>query len=159
MIIDIIIFAAIAFSIIKGFDSGFVPTLLAFIGYLVGGIGGLLVAKEVTSDWSDIWSVIGLYLLAIFVGGKVGQVIARSLGKGIRNIFGPLKAVDSLLGGLLGGMKAVILVVIALTMLDAVPNDRIAEELGKSEIQGLVNENLPSVVGDLFSHLKELSKS
>ena len=102
MIVDISIGLVLFIFLVKGFRSGFLPSLFALLGYIVGGFLGLLGAREVTSEWVGIWSVVGLHLLLIFIGAKIGQTIFRSIGKGVRGFVGPLKFLDSALGA--GGL-------------------------------------------------------
>jgi hypothetical protein len=101
--------------------------------------------------------VIGLHLLLIFIGAKLGQAGARSLGKGIRRIFGPLKFLDSLLGGALGGIKAILLMIIALVLTSALPNETLQLQLGESELNQYINSHLPDLVLDGFSKVREFS--
>jgi len=73
MIVDLVLACLVIFTIAQGFNRGLVPTLFAILGYLGGGILGLLLARELSEDWNGLISVIGLYLFAI------GYSKARSL--------------------------------------------------------------------------------
>jgi len=157
MIIDLIAGAVLVLLVLAGFKSGFIPTLLGLAGYLVGGFLGLISAREFTSEWTGLWSVIGLHLLLIFIGAKLGQASARSLGKGIRGIFGPLKFLDSLLGGALGGIKAILLTIVVLVLTSALPNETLQLQLGESELNQYINSHLPNLVLDGFSKVREFS--
>jgi uncharacterized membrane protein required for colicin V production len=158
MIIDLLVVALFLILVARGFSSGFVPTLLGLMGYMGGGFAGLLVAREVTTDWEGLWSVAGLYLLAILIGAKVGQVIARSLGKGFRGIFGPFKFVDSLMGGVLGGVKAIVLIAVSLYFLSALPQEALRSEVRESQVNRYLNERAPGFLEDAFESLREISR-
>jgi uncharacterized membrane protein required for colicin V production len=158
MIIDLVASALFLILVAKGFSAGLIPTLLGLVGYVSGGFAGLLIAKEVTEDWEGLWSAIGLHLLAIMLGVKLGQVIARSLGRGIRGVFGPFKFLDSLFGGFLGGVKAVVLISVSLYFLDSFPNQSIARELQESQVDQYLKERAPDLLDESFARLKEISK-
>lgn len=158
MIIDLLVIALFLILVARGFSSGFVPTLLGLIGYVGGGFVGLLVAKEVAADWEGFWSVAGLYLLAIILGAKLGQMIARSLGKGFRGIFGPFKFVDSLLGGVLGGAKAIVLIAVSLYFLSALPQEAIESEIRESQVNRYLKDRAPGFIEDAFESLTEISR-
>jgi uncharacterized membrane protein required for colicin V production len=158
MIIDLLVIALFLILVARGFSSGFIPTLLGLIGYVGGGFAGLLVAREVTTDWEGLWSVVGLYLLAILIGAKLGQIIARSLGKGVRGIFVPFKFVDSLLGGLLGGVKAIVLVAVSLYFLSALPQEAIKSEMRESQVNRYLKDRAPGFLEDAFESLMEISR-
>ena len=157
MIIDLLLGAFALFLVFSGFKSGFIPSLLGLVGYLAGGFLGLIFAKEFSADWTGLWSVIGLHLLSIFIGAKIGQVIARNLGKGIRGLFGPLKFVDSLLGALLGGVKATLLITITLIFSSVLPSDSLQNQIENSQISEYINSHLPTAVFDAFSKVREFS--
>ena len=157
MIVDLLLGVFALFLVFSGFKLGFIPSLLGLVGYLAGGFLGLIFAKEFSTDWTGLWSVIGLHLLSIFIGAKMGQFVARNLGKGIRALFGPLKFVDSLLGALLGGVKATLLITIALIFSSVLPSDSLQREIDRSEVNTYINSHLPAVVFDAFSKVREFS--
>ena len=100
MILDLILTGLIIFAIAQGFNRGLLPTLFALIGYLGGGVIGLLAAKELSSDWSGVVSIVGFYLVAIFAGSQLGSWLMAKVGSGLRKrlLLGPLKFLDSVLG-------------------------------------------------------------
>jgi len=157
LIIDLVVVGIFVYFVVVGFKSGFIPMLFGLIGYLAGGFLGLILARELASDWSGFWSVIGFHILLIFIGARLGQAVARRLGKGFRNVFGTLKFLDSILGALLGGIKASVLLVIVLMLLSALPNERLGEQLGESQVNQYLNSHLPGLITEGFSKVMELS--
>ena len=123
MIVDVVLAALVIFAIAQGFNRGLVPTLFAILGYLGGGILGLLLAKELSADWNGLISVIGLYLFAIFLGAQVGSWALARMGSGIRKraLFGPFKFLDSVLGGALALLQVALLAVVVLKVIEYLP--------------------------------------
>jgi len=80
MILDLILAGLMIIAIAQGFNRGLIPTLFAVLGYLGGGILGLFAAKEITSDWQGLVTVIITYLVAIFAGAQLGSFLAAKMG-------------------------------------------------------------------------------
>ena len=164
MIVDLILAAILIFSIAHGFNHGLLPTIFAIIGYLGGGFLGLLLAKELSADWNGLFSVIGFYLLAIFLGAQLGSWVLARLGSGVRKraLFGPFKFLDSVLGGALALIQVVLLAVVALKVIEYLPWELTSSWIGESRIYNyLSGANLLSFqISDLLrlvsSHLDQL---
>ena len=123
MILDLILAGLIIFAIAQGFNRGLLPTLFALIGYLGGGVVGLFAAKEFSGDWNGVLSIVALYLVAIFVGAQLGSWLMAKVGAGFRKrvLFGPLKFLDSVLGGALALIQVAIFAAIDLTIINYLP--------------------------------------
>ena len=157
MIVDLTVGILLLLFLRTGFRSGFIPSLLALVGYVIGGFLGLLVAKEFTTDWTGLWSVVGMHILLIFIGAKVGQTILRSLGKGVRGFVGPLKIVDSLLGAVFSLGQGVLLVFIGLQIFSVFGNEAIEGELQESSIVEYLDQYTPEIVNQAFSKWRDLT--
>ena len=158
MIVDLLSITLLILFFVKGFRSGFIPSLLGLAGYLLGGFLGLLSAREVTGEWQGFWSVIGAYLVLILVGANIGQVIMRSLGRGMRGLVGPLKLLDSLLGALLGAGKGLILIFLLLRLLGVFPSESVESAIDASEIATYLEAHTPRLIEEGFTKLKELPR-
>jgi uncharacterized membrane protein required for colicin V production len=123
MILDLILAGLIIFAIAQGFNRGLLPTLFALIGYLGGGVVGLFAAKEFGGEWSGVVSIVALYLVAIFAGAQLGSWLMAKMGAGFRKraLFGPLKFVDSVLGGALALIQVATFAAIVLTIINYFP--------------------------------------
>ncbi len=158
MIIDLAAVAILALLIIKGFRSGFVPSLFAVTGYLIGAIAGLVAAREVTDQWDGFLSTVGLHLLLIFVGAKLGSAILRYLGRAIRRIIGPFKFLDSIFGALLGLFRGAIIVFLGVSLLNFFPQAQVKREMKESRAEKYLEESAPQVLEDAFTKLQEIVK-
>jgi uncharacterized membrane protein required for colicin V production len=164
MILDLILAGLIIFAIAQGFNRGLIPTLFAVIGYLGGGVLGLFAAKEFTSDWSGLVTVILIYLVAIFGGAQLGSFLAGKVGSGMRKtvLFGPFKFLDSILGGLLALLQLVILAAVVVTILDYLPWDAPHSVIEDSRIYNyfadfnLLSFQISDLLKSVSSHLDQL---
>ena len=164
MILDLILAGLIIFAIAQGFNRGLLPTLFALIGYLGGGVAGLFAAKELSGAWSGVVSIVGLYLVAIFAGAQIGSWLMAKFGAGFRKrlLFGPLRFLDSVLGGALALIQVAIFAAIVLTIIDYLPwelphnlieNSQIYESVGGFNLLSFQIEDLLQSVS---SHLDQL---
>lgn len=164
MILDLILAGLVIFAIAQGFNRGLIPTIFGLIGYLGGGVLGVIVAKELTNSWEGIISLVGIYLVATFAGSQIGSLVMTKFGAGFRRraLFGPLKFLDSILGGALALVQIAIFAAIVLTIINylpwALPNSLIED----SQIyQRFASFNLLSfqtadLLGLISSHLDQL---
>ena len=164
MILDLVLAGLIIYSIAQGFNRGFVPTLFALLGYLGGGALGLIIAREVSSDWVGITSTVALYIFAIFAGAQIGGWFLAKIGKGLRKgvLFGPFKFLDSLLGGALALIQVAIFTAIILTIINylpwELPNNLIEDSRIYESVSGfnLLSFRIEDLLQSISSHLDRL---
>ncbi|MFM8964954.1 MAG: CvpA family protein, partial [Actinomycetota bacterium] len=140
------------------------PTLFALIGYLGGGVVGLFAAKEFSGDWSGVVSIVALYLVAIFAGAQLGSWLMAKVGAGFRKqvLFGPLKFLDSVLGGALALIQVAIFAVIVLTIINylpwGVPSNLIEDSRIYESVAGfnLLSFQIEDLLRSASSHLDQL---
>ncbi|MFM7776739.1 MAG: CvpA family protein [Actinomycetota bacterium] len=164
MILDLILAGLIIFAIAQGFNRGLLPTLFALIGYLGGGVVGLFAAKEFSGEWNGVVSIVALYLLAIFAGAQLGSWLMAKVGAGFRKriLFGPLKFLDSVLGGALALFQVVIFAAIVLTFINylpwGLPNNLIEDSRIYESVAGfnLLSFQIEDLLRSVSSHLDQL---
>ena len=164
MILDLILAGLIIFSIAQGFNRGFVPTIFAVIGYLGGGVVGLLLAKQFSANWSGLISIVLLYLFAIFAGAQIGSWAMAKVGKGFRKavLFGPFKFVDSVLGGAIAALQLLVIAAIVLTIINYLPWELPHSLIQDSRIYetfagvNLLSFQIEDLLQSVSSHLDQL---
>lgn len=164
MILDLILAALMIIAIANGFNRGLIPTIFALIGYLGGGLIGLLIAKELSASWNGLLSLIGLYLAATFLGAQIGSWLMSKFGAGFRKriLFGPFKFLDSILGGALALIQIAIFAAIVLTILNylpwQLPNSLIEDSAIYESFAGfnLLSFQIGDLLGSISSHLDQL---
>jgi len=164
MILDLILAGLIIFAIAQGFNRGLLPTLFALIGYLGGGVVGLFAAKELSSDWSGVVSIVGFYLVSIFAGAQIGSWLMAKVGSGFRKrlLLGPFKFLDSVLGGALALIQTAIFAAIVLTIINylpwELPNNLIEDSRIYESVAGsnLLSFQIEDLLESVSSHLDQL---
>lgn len=159
MIVDLVIVVLLLVSLIGGYKKGLVPSLLGLAGYLIGGVAGLILAKELTRDWAGFTKTILTLVVAIFLGAQLGQLLARSVGKGFRSLMGPLKIIDGVLGALFGLGKALVAVYLLASLLLLTPWDLAQDALANSQIFNEMSARSPDFVDGIFNEIKSRLRS
>ena len=158
MLLDIVIGALALIVFASGYRAGFISSLLALIGYVGGGLIGLEAAIKFTRGWESVPKVIGVCTLSILIVGTIGQNLLRVVGKGIHKklFFGPLRWVDSILGGGLGVIRLGIGLYIIATVAMVLPNNSLQNPIKDSWTYSHVEPFAPRMLSDLISKVKEI---
>jgi len=154
MIVDLICSAFLAMALISGFRTGFIPSVFSLIGYLGGGLAGLIVAKRLTEDWSGIPSTILFLVVAIFLGAQIGQWLARRIGRGFRSLIGPLKAIDGFLGAIFTLARALLAIYFLVSLISLTGWGQGLEVIADSRIVEEIDQRVPSALSQLFDELQ-----
>ena len=166
MIVDLLLLSGAILSIGVGYNKGLFASLFAVIGYFGGGVAALLLVMDYTEGWKVTISLVGLYIIGIFIGAGLGRSILQSLGRSIHKkiLFGPFKFLDSLFGGALYLLQFALFSLLVLSVLRFLPFEAISEQIevsraftyfsGASPLSFLTSDLLQSI----SSHL-DLPKS
>jgi hypothetical protein len=98
---------------------------------------------------------VALLFLAIVVGGVIGQLFGKALGKFIhaKILWAPIKFLDSLAGGALGIIQSALLIYFLAVLLQISPWTSGQKELAKSQIYPKIEAKVPSAVKNLTTNL------
>ena len=164
MILDLALCAGAIIAVGIGYSRGFTAALLSLIGYFGGGLGALYLSMKFSQDWKGTFSIVGLYLIAILIGASLGREVLARIGRGIHKkvFFGPLRFLDSLLGGILSLLQFIIIAAIVLTIAKYAPSHFVEKGITGSKIYRQFSEiNLLSfqtsdLLRSISSHLDQL---
>ena len=161
MLLDIVIGALALIVFASGYRAGFISSLLALIGYVGGGLIGLEAAIKFTRGWESVPKVIGVCTLSILLVGTIGRNLLRVIGKGIHKklFFGPLRWVDSILGGGLGVIRLGIGLYILAAVVMALPNNSLQKPMKNSWTYSHVEPFAPRMLSDLIAKVKYIVPS
>ena len=155
MIIDFVLGALLLFGVVRGFRSGLLKTLLTTIFYLLGGVAGFGIGIHYLENSPTSVKKVALLFLAIVVGGVIGQLFGKALGKFIhaKILWAPIKFLDSLAGGALGIIQSALLIYFLAVLLQISPWTSGQKELAKSQIYPKIEAKVPSAVKNLTTNL------
>ena len=116
---DLIIFIAILITAIGGFKNGLLQSIFKTIGYIAGGVIGVVIAVEVMSKWSGTLAKASGTIILIILLATIGEFILGKVGLGFRKalMIAPLKFIDSLSGALLSITRTIFIAYLLATYL------------------------------------------
>jgi uncharacterized membrane protein required for colicin V production len=157
---DLIVAAVLLFTAFAGFKNGLIQSLFKTIGYIAGGVLGLVIALEVVKDWSSPFAKVGMAIVLIFFIANIGQYLLGKIGALFHKLvlFGPFKLIDSLLGAFLSILRAAVLIYLSAILLIASPWGWADSNIATSKFYTDVEKNLPKLITDYQPKVEEIFK-
>jgi uncharacterized membrane protein required for colicin V production len=157
---DLIVAVVLLLTAITGFKSGLIQSLFKAIGYIAGGVLGLVIALEVVKGWSSPFAKVGMAIVLIFVAASIGQYLLGKIGALFHKLvlFGPFKLLDSLLGASLSILRAAVLIYLSAVLLIASPWGWADSNIATSKSYIYVENNLPKLITDYQPKVEEIFK-
>jgi uncharacterized membrane protein required for colicin V production len=157
---DLIVAAILIVTALTGFKNGLIQSLFKTIGYIAGGVLGLVIALEVVKDWSSPFAKVGMAIVLIFVIANIGQYLLGKIGALFHKLvlFGPFKLIDSLLGASLSILRAAVLIYLSAILLIASPWGWADSNIATSKFFTYVENNLPKLITDYQPKVEEIFK-
>lgn len=153
----VLLVAAVSFAF-SGYRQGFVAGVLAFAGFLAGGVVGLVVAPALVSSLDAGLGQSVLAVGLVLFAATVGQVTLGWLGSLLRAriTWRPARAVDNGLGA---AVSVVALLVVAWFLASALrpgPLPTLSREIGDSKVVSAVDQVMPDRARTLFSSFRRV---
>jgi hypothetical protein len=153
----VLLLSAVSFAF-SGYRQGFVAGVLAFVGFLGGGVIGLLVAPALVSGLSPGLVQSLLAVAIVLFAATVGQVTLGWLGAMLRArlTWRPARMVDAGLGA---GVSVVAMLVVAWFLASALrpgPLPSLSHEIGDSRVIAGVDSVMPDRARTLFSSFRRV---
>ena len=157
---DLIVAAVLLFTAFAGFKNGLIQSLFKAIGYIAGGVLGLVIALEIVKDWSSSFAKVGMAIVLVFVAASIGQYLLGKIGALFHKLvlFGPFKLLDSLLGASLSILRAAVLIYLSAILLIASPWGWADSNIAPSKFYTYVEKNLPKLITDYQPKVEEIFK-
>ena len=157
---DLIVAAVFLFTAFAGFKNGLIQSLFKTIGYIAGGVLGLVIALEVVKDWSSPFAKVGIAIVLIFVAASIGQYLLGKIGAFFHKLvlFGPFKLLDSLLGASLSILRAAVIIYLSAILLITSPWGWADSNIATSMFYNYVENNLPKLITDYQPKVEEIFK-
>jgi uncharacterized membrane protein required for colicin V production len=157
---DLVVAAILLFTAFVGFKNGLIQSLFKTIGYIAGGVLGLVIALEVIKDWSSPFAKVGIAIVLIFFIANISQYLLGKIGAAFHKLvlFGPIKLIDSLLGASLSILRAAVLIYLSAILLIASPWSWADSNIATSKFYTYVEKNLPKLITDYQPKVEEIFK-
>ena len=154
--VDVILAIAVISSLIRGWRAGFFATIFSAIGFVGGGIAGLMGGLALTKTWQQSAGTFAAILALIAFGSWIGELLMRSFAKFFHGkvLFGPFKQLDSFLGAAFSIARTVVMAFIICKLLVAMPWGWAQQDIGASSLFKQMESHAPHVELN-FSNLQK----
>lgn len=146
--VDILFIIAAVVSFFQGWRVGFLATLFTFVGYIGGGLLGVIVGLHYFHSHGV--SKFLFLILIVTVFSTIGEGIFKNIGKLFhkRILFAPFTWIDSVLGAAFSVLRTLIMLVILGHLLLITPWSWV-HDIPKSEIYGKLNAQAPALISNI----------
>jgi len=158
MIIDIILILCAAGAVYAGYQRGLLRTVLSTIGYIGGGVLGLLLALNFLEDVPTNFNRFMAVIVAIFLTAELGRRLVGSLAKFFRSkiLWAPLRFIDSIAGVTLELIRLAVIAYLVISALVWSPWQAARESVSDSKIFAKASEYQPKIVDQLRSEIEKV---
>jgi hypothetical protein len=153
--VDAVFIVAAILAFIKGYRAGFIATLFSVVGYIAGGLAGLVLGLHYFHSHGI--SKFFLLFLAVTIGSSIGEALLSRIGKLFHShvLFGPFKWADSLAGALFSVLRAAVGLLILAHLLLITPWSWATTDIPKSEIYQRLNQVAPSIITEITKRAEQ----
>ncbi len=153
----ILLISALSFAY-SGYRQGFVVGVLAFAGFIGGGVGGLIVVPRLVARFDpglmQTLIAIGLVLLA----ATIGQVLLAWIGSLLRDrlTWRPVRVVDAGMGALVSVLAMLLVSWFLASALRPGPVPELSRQISDSRVITAVDQVVPNEAHTLFSSFRRV---
>lgn len=151
--VDVIIAIALLSSFIRGWRAGFLSSIFSAIGFIGGGIAGLVGGLALTKSWTQSVGTFAAILALISFGSWIGELLMRQFGRFFHGkvLFGPFKWIDTLLGAAFSLARTLVAIFLVGSLLLAMPWGWAQKDVGGSYLFKEIKGHAPKVKINLHS--------
>ena len=145
---DFIVILILLIAFHGGYRNGLIKSIFSTIGYIAGGVLGLAAAVDYLSTWQSELQKVGLALLAILLGAKLGEFLLSKIGSLFRKVLfvPPFKFIDSLLGAVISLIRTAFVLSLVAILLVFSSWSLADHYVSTSFVYQILNLKLPSVM-------------
>ena len=142
----------------SGYRQGFVVGVLAFVGFIAGGVGGLLLAPALVQSLSAGLGQSALAIAVVLLAATVGQLVLAWFGSALRNrlTWRPARLLDAGLGALVSVLAMLLVAWFLASALRPGPVPTLSRQISDSSVITAVDEFVPEQASTLFSSFRRI---
>lgn len=154
-LVDYIFAFILLASFIRGYKAGLLATLFSAIGFVVGGLTGLMAVLHFSGTWSP-WTKFSAVIAVMLIGASIGEYIFRSSAKFLHTkvLFGPFKWLDSIAGAALSVARSLLLFYLFSAILIVSPWGWAKANVPQSQTYKEVHKHVPSLLLSIEDQIK-----
>jgi uncharacterized membrane protein required for colicin V production len=151
MIVDGILILLAIMAVVSGYRRGFLHTFFSTVGYIGGGILGLVLSLQLVSHVNSPVNRIILTVIAIFLVAEIGRRIFGSMANFFRTkiLWAPFRFIDSLAGIVLELIRVVIVTYLLISLILWSPWMSARKAVAESTIYPKIARQMPHIINQL----------
>lgn len=142
----------------SGYRQGFVVGVLAFVGFIAGGVGGLLLAPMLVQGLSAGLGQSALAIAVVLLSATLGQLALAWFGSVLRNrlTWRPARLLDAGLGALVSVLAMLLVAWFLASSLRPGPVPTLSRQISDSSVITAVDRFVPEQASTLFSSFRRV---
>jgi S1-C subfamily serine protease len=161
-LLDLILLVLVAAFAVSGYRQGFIIGALSFIGFLIGGAVGALLAPRIASSLTSNTAQQALIaVITVFVVAMIGQLIASAVGAALRSrvTWRPVTYLDAAGGAVVSVVAVLLIAWVVGSALQSAPFPTIVSQVDNSLVLCGVDRVMPAQAQTMFSDFRRLLAS
>jgi S1-C subfamily serine protease len=156
--LDLVLVLAAASFGFSGYRQGFVVGVLAFAGFVAGGVGGLLLAPTLVSGIEAGLGQSALAIAVMLLAATLGQLVLAWFGSVLRDrlTWRPARLLDAGLGALVSVLAMLLVTWFLASALRPGPVAELSRQISDSRVITAVDEVVPDEAHTLFSSFRRV---
>jgi len=156
--LDVLLLVSAASFGFSGYRQGFVVGSLAFVGFVAGGVGGLLLAPSLVSGLDPGLGQSALAVAVMLLAATLGQLVLASVGSVVRGrlTWRPARLLDAGLGALVSILAMLLVTWFLASALRPGPLPSLSRQISDSQVIAAVDEVVPERARTLFSSFRRV---
>lgn len=142
----------------SGYRQGFVVGVLAFVGFIAGGVGGLLLAPSLVSGLSAGLGQSALAIAVVLLSATLGQLALAWFGSVLRErlTWRPARLLDAGFGALVSVLAMLLVAWFLASALRPGPVPSLSRQISDSSVITAVDKVVPEQASTLFSSFRRV---
>jgi S1-C subfamily serine protease len=157
IIVDVVLIGLMVIALIVGIRRGFIASLGAIVGLVVGAVAAFWLAPLVNDLWpwqdTRVIAVIGLVLVLVVGCSMTGAAIGNALRRGVDQRT-PLRWIDRLLGGGLAVVAAALTLALGVSAVVPTGTPGLSAVLASSRVVQAINSLTPPPVAEAIARVR-----
>lgn len=151
MLVDALLILTAIGAVITGFRRGFLQSFFSTVGYIGGGILGLVLGLDFTSKVHSTLNRFLLVFFAVLILAEIGRRLLRSLASFFRTrlLWAPLRLIDSIAGVALELVRVTIFAYLLITVALWSPWSFARSAIHESKIYPQMKKEMPRAIDQL----------
>jgi len=157
MIVDIVLVLLAITAVVSGYRRGFLHTIFTTVGYIGGGILGLVLSLHFVANVQSSVNRFLLTIIAIFLMAELGRRILGSMAKFFRTkiLWAPFRFIDSLAGVILELIRVAILTYLLISVILWSPWASARNAVSESTIYPKLTKAMPHILSQLRADIEK----